>query len=75
MAQQQAAMGRTGPQAGPSTEMFVRIYTVTYSAIGVGIMVLGAVYPLLLLWFLTRPGVKLACSGALKPPKEPNQPW
>ncbi|GAC1468298.1 MAG: hypothetical protein NVSMB9_10820 [Isosphaeraceae bacterium] len=74
MVVQQGAIGRIGPGATPPTDVFVKIYTVTYSAMGLGFAVLAMIYPLILLWFLTRPGVKLACSGTLKLPREPNQP-
>ena len=61
--------------AGSAAAMFTRIYTVTYSALGVGMIALGVIYPAILLWLLTRPGVKVACAGTHKLPKEPNQPW
>lgn len=61
--------------AGSPAAMFTRIYTVIYSAWGVGMIVLGVIYPAVLLWLLTRPGVKVACAGTHKLPKEPNQPW
>jgi hypothetical protein len=70
--QQQASMGRTG---GPvPTDMFVRVYTILYSGFGLGVIVLGSIYPVVVLWLLTRPGVKSACSGVFQKPKEPNQP-
>jgi hypothetical protein len=74
MVAQQQSIGR-GPGAMPPTSMFVRIYTITYSAMGVGIMALGVIYPAISLWYLTRPGVKVACSNLYKLPKEPRQPW
>jgi hypothetical protein len=68
------------PMAAPKTAMpdaalFARIYTVMYSVMGVGMAALGSVYPLIVLWLLTRPGVKSACAGVYKLPPEPNQPW
>lgn len=71
--QQQAAMG-AGPGALPDASFFARVYGVMYSAMGVGMVVVGSVYPLILLWQLTRPGVRSACSGAFVLPREPNQP-
>lgn len=73
MASQPGMMGGRG--AAPPAEMFERIYAIMYSGMGVGYVVLAVIYPILLIWLLTRPGVKSACSGLLKLPKEPNQPW
>ncbi len=72
MTSQQQAIGRASPPI--STDMFVKVYTVMYSGMALGTLVLGVIYPVILLWFLTRPGVKVACSGLVKLPKEPNQP-
>lgn len=72
MVQQQQAIGRTAPPV--STDMLVKVYTVMYSVMAAGTLVVGVIYPLISLWFLTRPGVKVACSGTVKLPKEPNQP-
>jgi hypothetical protein len=69
---QQAALGRAGTM--PPASMFARIYTVTYSAMGLWMLLLGVIYPALQIWWLTRPGVKLACSGTMKLPREPRQP-
>ena len=70
---QQATVGRAGTM--PPVSMFTRIYTVTYSAMGLSMMLVGVIYPALQIWWLTRPGVKLACSGTMKLPREPRQPW
>lgn len=59
----------------PISEFFAWIYAMMYSSMGLGAIVFGVIYPLLLLWYLNRPGVKLACSGTMKLPKEPAQPW
>ena len=72
MNQQQAGLGRAG--GAPPKELFVRIYSVMYSVMGVGYMAVGSVYPAVLLWVLTRPGIASACSGRFVLPKEPNQP-
>jgi hypothetical protein len=69
---------QTGGRAAPAfinADFYVRLYTVMYSGLALGIMVFGAIYPALLLWHMTRPRVIAACSGRLKLPKEPNQPW
>lgn len=67
----------TGVKALPfaTAGFYTRMYTVMYSGVGLGMMVIGSVFPALVLWFLTRPAVKSACSGRLKTPLEPNQPW
>lgn len=74
MIAQQQSIGK-GPGGIPQASMFVRIYTITYSGMGLGMITLGSVYPAIMLWFLTRPGVRVACSNVYKLPKEPNQPW
>lgn len=67
-----------GAMPGPSPAMgagfFTKMYTVMYTGMGLGVMAIGAIYPALLLWLLTRPAVKSACSGRWRTPKEPNQP-
>jgi hypothetical protein len=72
VAQQQQMIGRKGMTFPPGT--FTRIYTVYYSLMGVGMILIGPVYPAVVLWLLTRPGVRSACSGAFLPPREPKQP-
>jgi hypothetical protein len=72
MMEQQQAMGARGAAMGP--EMFVRIYTILYSIYGALMVLCGVIYPAVVIWVLTRPGVKSACSGAFQLPKEPNQP-
>jgi hypothetical protein len=72
MMQQQ---GQPVPAFGPDPGLtFTRIYTISYSAFGVSYIICALIYPVLLLWWLTRPGVKSACSGRFRLPKEPNQP-
>jgi hypothetical protein len=74
-AQQQVALGKTGgPQGVIDSAFFNRMYAVMYSGMGIGMIVIGAIYPAVVLWLLTRPGVKSACSGVFQLPKEPNQP-
>jgi hypothetical protein len=67
--------GMRMPGGVPPQEFFAQVYAITYSAMGVMFIVFGVIYPAIVLWVLTRPGVKSACSGLLKLPKEPNQPW
>ncbi len=57
-----------------NADWFTRIYVITYTAFAIGFVLFALIYPAIQLWFLTRPGVKAACSGQLKLPKEPNQP-
>lgn len=72
MAQQQVGVGKAG--GAPSADMFTKIYSVSYSAMGVGMILGGVIYPTILLWLLSKPGVKMACSPTYLPPKEPKQP-
>ena len=71
MQQQQAAVGRQG---GPPKDVFVRIYAVMYTVMGVGFAATGVIYPAVMVWILTRPGVVSASSGRFVLPKEPRQP-
>ena len=60
MSAQQAMAGR--PTGGmPPAEMFVKIYSVMYSGMAVGMIILGSIYPLIVIWTLTRQGVRAAC--------------
>lgn len=72
-----ATQQTVGAKAAPfmSGDFYVRLYTVMYTGFGLGVILVGAIYPAILLWCLTRPAVRSACSGLLKTPKEPNQPW
>jgi hypothetical protein len=67
-------IGGAPPAPFMDSNFFVKTYTIMYSGFGLGVMTLGAVFPAIVLWLLTRPAVKSACSGTLKTPKEPNQP-
>jgi hypothetical protein len=67
-------MTSQGTPAPVGGGFFVKMYTVMYTGMGLGMMLIGAIYPAILLWLLTRPAVKSACSGRWKTPKEPNQP-
>lgn len=73
IALQPGMMGGGG--APPPQAMFVKIYLIQFSVMGLGIIILGVIYPAIVIWLLTRPGVKFACSGRLKLPMEPKQPW
>jgi hypothetical protein len=60
VAQQQQAMGV--PKAGaPPVEFLQRVYMVTYSVIAAGVIVIGSVYPSVVVWLLTRPSTRAAC--------------
>jgi hypothetical protein len=75
MAQQQKAMGKPMPGA-PGKDLFVKTYMVMYTGMGIGTIVVGSIYPALLIWFLTRPGVVAACPGAgSKPKPESSDTW
>ncbi len=70
-----AAMQMAGLKGRPwRAGFFAKMYTVMYTGMGLGVMLTGVIFPAILLWCLTRPGVKSACSGQWKSPKEPNQP-
>ena len=71
MEQQGTPMPAGGINPG---EFLGKLYTITYSGFGFGFMLCGLIYPVLSIWWLTRPGVKSACSGRFRLPKEPNQP-
>ncbi len=42
-------------------EMLVRLYTISGTGGSVAMIVLGIIYPAIVLWLLTRPGAKAAC--------------
>ena len=60
MAQQQAVAGRSAAFS-PPPDLFVKVYSVMYSGMAVGMIALGSIYPLIMIWTLTRPGVRAAC--------------
>lgn len=68
---QQRPMPGGGP---PPTQLLYTIYVTMYSVMALGVIVFGVIYPALLLWYMNRPGVKMACSGQVKLPAEPKQP-
>jgi hypothetical protein len=68
-------MGQTG---GPSLDVrtLIQIYYVTYTAVAVGMIVFGSIYPAISLWILTRPGARAACDESRMPPgQELNESW
>ena len=73
MTMTQQTMGKPLPP-GFDTGMFVRIYTITYTVMAVGMVVVGSIYPIVSLWLLSRPGARAACSG-LKSPDEGTESW
>jgi len=60
MAQQQQAMGRGAGGGMPDAETLARIYSIMYSAMSFGMIGVGVIYPLVLIWALSRPGVRAA---------------
>lgn len=70
---QQQASGRPAPP-GLTTETFVKIYVVTYTIMCVIMIVLGAIYPLISLWLLSRPSAKAACAASISKPT-PSDTW
>ena len=65
VAQQANQVKVTGPM--PDAVLLTKVYTIMYSVIGAGMIMVGSIYPGVMLWFLTRPRVKAACEGSLKP--------
>jgi hypothetical protein len=63
------------PGGAPPAEFFAKVYAIMYGGMAAGFVLFGVVYPAIVLWVLTRPGAKSACSGRWKLPKEPKQPW
>jgi hypothetical protein len=55
------------PGGVPATDFFTRTYAITYSIMGVGMILIGSIYPVAVIWFLTRPAVKAACRDTAKP--------
>lgn len=58
---QLAAQGAGMPANMPN---MTQVYAVMYSAIGVGTIVLGAIFPIITLVMLAKPGVRAACAPA-----------
>jgi hypothetical protein len=60
ISQQAKATGGRG--FGPAEiNMLAKVYAITYSAYSVGMILVGVIYPALMIWYLTRPGVVAAC--------------
>ncbi|CAN5892966.1 hypothetical protein BH23PLA1_BH23PLA1_07750 [soil metagenome] len=55
---------------GPPPGMFKMMYAVMYSAMGVAMILLGSIYPAIVIWLLRKPGVKAACRPADRTPEE-----
>jgi hypothetical protein len=51
--------GAGRPPIAGMTTMFGTMFSVS----AVAVMILGSIYPGIVLWLLTRPGVKAACNG------------
>ena len=61
MAQQAKTMGGPGPPPMMNAAFFTKMYYVSYTVMAVAMMLFGAIYPAISLWFLTRPGARAAC--------------
>jgi hypothetical protein len=66
MAQQGAVRGG----GGPSVEMLVRIYAITYTVYAIGLIVVGSIYPAISLWLLNKQGAKAAFMAKPKEDRE-----
>jgi hypothetical protein len=72
--QQQQAMGKKAP-ANLEPSLLIRIYSITYSVTAVAMILLGSIYPAILLFLLTRPGARAACDEQAPPGMELNEAW
>jgi hypothetical protein len=63
--QQQAAGAPPMPQVG---QTFAAFYGIAMSAGGVLMILFGSIYPIIMLWVLTRPKVKMACGETVPVP-------
>ena len=62
-------MARPGGGPNPFTpEMFTRMYVITYSIMTVGTIILGSIYPAVLIWLLSKRSVKAACGEGVAAP-------
>ena len=57
MTQQQQAMG-SKVRGTPPTDLLIKTYVIMYSVIGVGMVVVGSIYPGVMMFLLSRPRVK-----------------
>lgn len=71
--QQQAALGQPIPPR-LSTETMANMIAITTTICAVGLIVVGAIYPLISFWFLSRPAAWAACSTS-DAPLGPNETW
>lgn len=56
----------------PMGQTIAAVYGVMLTAYAVGMVLLGAIYPIVTLWYLSRPGTKATCgAGALSEPPIP----
>lgn len=71
--EQQQMPGVPAPPAN-MYDLFVKTYTIMITASSVTIILLGVIYPAVMLWLLTRPGAWLACSDRPRP-LGPEESW
>ena len=58
---EEAAVAQGGGAAGPSPAEMAKVIGIMLTSTFVGVIILGAIYPLAAWIVLTRPGVKAAC--------------
>jgi len=61
MIQQQHQTGAGPPAAPQMYETLVRFYSIMGAVVCVGMILVGMIYPIILLWLLSRPAAKAAC--------------
>jgi hypothetical protein len=74
IAMQQLNAQATGGPAPPQIDLsfLVRTYTIMGTVTALGMILIGAIYPAVSLWLLTRPGARAACSGVKSPDEGPD---
>ncbi len=65
MTQQQKGMGPAPPPM-MNAAFFTKMYYITYTVAAVSVMLFGAIYPAISLWFLSRPGARAACEPRVR---------
>jgi hypothetical protein len=68
--QQTRATGGSLP-AWLNATFYTQMYSIMYTAMAVSVMIFGAIYPAIALWFLSRPGARAACEERARHNMEP----